>query len=128
MVAWERELVQVGLVVDEQVELRGFQALEEAEGVLEEEEAKEEHFDPEPGRQLEDVQADWDTEKKRKKSDSMRNTCILTTYHGKRSRSLSLSKPYILSWWNQSNLRYRRRSQRKGMLTQSLVGSLKMWR
>ena len=53
----------MGLVVDEQVELKGFQALEEEEGVLEEEEAKEEHFDPEPGRQLEDVEVDWDTGK-----------------------------------------------------------------
>ena len=67
VVAWERELVQVGLVVNEQVELKGFQALEEAEGVLEEEEAKEQHFDPEPGRQLEDVEVDWDTGRKKKK-------------------------------------------------------------
>jgi len=46
---------------DEQVEPQAFQVQEEvAEEVLEEE-AKEEHVDPHLGRQLECVQADWDT-------------------------------------------------------------------
>jgi hypothetical protein len=34
---------------------------QEAEGLLEEQEAKDGHVDPELGRQLEDVQVDWDT-------------------------------------------------------------------
>ena len=59
----------MGLVLEEvleevqeevQVEPKGFQVQGEvAEGVLEE--AKEVHVGPDPGRQLEDVQADWDT-------------------------------------------------------------------
>jgi hypothetical protein len=45
----------MGLVVEEQVELKVFQVQEEqAEGLLE-------GVDPEPGRQLEDVEVDWDT-------------------------------------------------------------------
>ena len=44
--------MQMGLVAEEQVELKVFQVQEEqAEGLLEE-------VDPEPGRQLEDVQVD----------------------------------------------------------------------
>ena len=62
-------LVQVGLVLEvqvlEQVEPKGFQVQEEeAKGVVEEE-VKEEDVDPEPGRQLEDVQVDWDTGRKK---------------------------------------------------------------
>ena len=48
----------MGLVAEEQVELKVFQVQgEQAEGLLEE-------VDPEPGRQLEDVQVDWDTGRK----------------------------------------------------------------
>ena len=43
----------------EQVEPKGCQ-VQEVEGLLEEE-AKEDHVDPEPDRQLGDVQVDWDT-------------------------------------------------------------------
>ena len=52
-------LVQVGLVLEVQV-------LEqvEAKGVVEEE-VKEGHVDPEPGRQLEDVQVHWETVRKK---------------------------------------------------------------
>jgi hypothetical protein len=58
-------LVQEEEMVDEEhIEPKGFQVLEEeAEDVLEEE--KEGHVDAEPGSQLEDVQADWDTGKKK---------------------------------------------------------------
>ena len=49
----------MGLVVEEQVEPKGFQVQEEqVEGVLEEEANQ---VDSEPGRQLEDVQVNWDT-------------------------------------------------------------------
>ena len=52
-------LVQMELVLEEQVELKGFQVQEgQADGVLEEE-AKERHVDSEHGRQLEDVEVDW---------------------------------------------------------------------
>ena len=46
--------MQSQLVLEEHVDLKGFQELEE-------EEAKEGHVVPEPGRQLEDVQVDLDT-------------------------------------------------------------------
>jgi hypothetical protein len=53
----------VGLVVEEQVQLKVFQVQEEEiEGVLEE--AKDGDVDPEAGRQLADVQVDWGTEEK----------------------------------------------------------------
>ena len=42
---------------------------------VQQEEAKEEHVDPEPGRQLEDVEVDWDTGKKLD-SVRMRNTQV----------------------------------------------------
>jgi hypothetical protein len=50
----------MGLVLEEQVEPKGFQVQEEAEGNLEEE-AKERHVDPDLGGQLEHAQEDWDT-------------------------------------------------------------------
>ena len=60
--------MQVGLVLEvqvlEQIEPKGFQVQEEAKGVVEEE-VKEGHVDPEPGRQLEDVQVDWETRRKK---------------------------------------------------------------
>ena len=48
------------LEVEEQVEPKAFQEQEQAEGALQEE-GKEEHVDPEAGRQLEDLQVNWDT-------------------------------------------------------------------
>ena len=58
----------MGLVVEEQVlegqvEPKGFQVQEvQVKQVVEEEEGKHvDTVDPEPGRQLEDVQVDWDT-------------------------------------------------------------------
>ena len=48
----------MGLGVEEQVELKVFQVQEEqAEGLLE-------WVDAEPGKQLEDVEVDWDTKGK----------------------------------------------------------------
>jgi len=63
----------MGLVLEDQVELQGFQVQEEqVEGHLQEEAN---HVDPEPGRQLEDVQVDWDTLVE-EILDSMRNTQV----------------------------------------------------
>ena len=101
-------LVQMELVLEEQVELKGFQVQEgQADGVLEEE-AKERHVDSEHGRQLEDVEVDWDTEGKIYILYSVTNPkCSITTYHGGSRRQ---------------------RSFRRMRLIQSLVGSLKMCR
>ena len=61
---------------DEQVEPQGFQVQEEvAEEVLEEG-AKEGHVDPHLGRQLECVQADWDTGGVKKILKTVRNTQV----------------------------------------------------
>ena len=58
------ELVQMGLALEVQVEPKGFQVQEgQADWVLEGE-GEEEHFDSEPGKQLEDVEVDWDTKGK----------------------------------------------------------------
>ena len=63
--ASERELVQMELV-EEQVEPKGFQVQEgQACGVLEEE-GKEGDVDPNPDRQLEDLQVNWETGGKKK--------------------------------------------------------------
>ena len=71
--ASERELVQMELVLEEQVEPKGFQVQEGQEcGVLEEE-RKEGDVDPNPDRQLEDLQVNWETGEK-KKINSVRNT------------------------------------------------------
>ena len=70
--------MQVGLVLEaqvleEQVEPKGFQVQEGQEcGVLEEE-RKEGDVDPNPDRQLEDLQVNWETGEK-KKINSVRNT------------------------------------------------------
>ena len=64
--ASERELVQMELVLEEQVEPKGFQVQEGQEcGVLEEEQ-KEGDVDPNPDRQLEDLQVNWETGEKKK--------------------------------------------------------------
>ena len=61
------------LVLEEQVEPKGFQVQEGQEcGVLEEE-RKEGDVDPNPDRQLEDLQVNWETGEK-KKINSVRNT------------------------------------------------------
>ena len=54
----------MGLVLEEQVEPKAFQVeeKEKAEGLLE---GEANHVDPEPGKQLEDVQVDLDTVKKK---------------------------------------------------------------
>ena len=54
----------MGLALEVQVEPKGFQVQEgQADWVLEGE-GEEEHFDSEPGKQLEDVEVDWDTKGK----------------------------------------------------------------
>ena len=63
----EQELGLVHALYLELVEPKQFE--------VQEEEAKEEHVDPEPGMQLEDVEVDWDTGKKLD-SVRMRNTQV----------------------------------------------------
>ena len=70
----------MGLVVEEQVELKVFQVQEEqAEGLLEQ-------VDPEPGRQLEDVQVDLDTGGNNILNSVKKFKCIISTYYGRSRR------------------------------------------
>jgi hypothetical protein len=68
----------MGLVVEDQVEPKGFQVQEEQVDQVLEEEANQ--VDPEPGRQLEDGQVNWDTLEE-KKLDFMRNTQMYHIKH-----------------------------------------------
>ena len=74
-ILWQQEQVH-GLDHHHDLGQALYLELVEPKGVqVQEEEAKEGHVDPELGRQLEDVQVDWDTGRK-KKLDSVKNTQI----------------------------------------------------